>query len=156
MRRLTGPVTIVIAAAVLVACSDDSDSDPASSSSSSGSASASDRGARTSAPALCSSLGDLEDSLSALVGAPLQQGGIGAVQAAFTAVREDAEQVIDDARDEYAGQADQLKTDLSAVQSALDDATSSPTSATLQSLGTAIGTLTGDVTSFVGDVGSTC
>ena len=147
---------IVIAAVVLVACSDDSDSDPASSSSSSGSASASDGAARTSAPPLCSSLEDLQDSLSALVDAPLQQGGIGAVQAAFTAVREDAKQVIDDARDEYAGQADRLGTDLSAVQRALDDATSSPTSATLQSLGSAISTLMGDVTSFVGDVGSTC
>jgi hypothetical protein len=105
---------------------------------------------------VCSSLGDLQDSVSALADVPVRDGGVDAVQAAFTAVQADVGQVVDDGRDQYSAQADALSTDASAVQGALSDAASTPSAATLQAVGTTIATLARDVASFAGDVGSTC
>ena len=56
----------------------------------------------------------------------MADGGIDAVQTAFATVQSDAAQVVDDAKDEYADQSDQLSADVSAVQTALGTAASQP------------------------------
>jgi hypothetical protein len=170
MRRLPAPALVLLAGALLMGCSDGDDSSSANSSSANSSSansssanSSSTASSSTSAPsaatgtaAVCSSLVELQSSVSALADPPIREGGIPAAQAEFTTVQQNAEQVVDDAQDQYAGQADQLSTDVSAVQSALSDATSTPSTATLQAVSTSIRTLKANVTSFAGDVGSTC
>ncbi len=160
MRRLPLPALLLVSGALLLGCSDDdpaSDSTSSSSTSSSASPSASgSAGASSGTAAVCSSLDQLQTSLAALTKTPLTEGGIAALQTAFTTVQADAAQVVDDAQDEYADQSDQLSADVSAVQGALGDAVANPGAATLQAVGSSIRTLTSDVTSFASDVGSTC
>jgi hypothetical protein len=160
MRRLPAPVLFLFAGALLVGCSSDDDSSSANSSStassSTSSSSTSSSSAATGTAAVCASLLELQSSVSALADVPIREGGVPAVQAAFTTVQQNAGQVVDDAQDQFASQADQLSTNVSAVQSALSDATSTPSAATLQAVGRSISTLTAGVTSFADDVGSGC
>lgn len=161
-RRLPLPVLLLLGGALLVGCSDDDPAaDSASSSSSSSTSSSSPSTSSSSSTsagtaAVCSSLDQLQTSVAALAKVPVAEGGIDAVRTAFTTVQSDAAQVVDDAKDEYADQSDKLGTDVSAVQSALGAAAGNPSAATLQAVGGAISTLASDVTSFAGDVGSTC
>jgi hypothetical protein len=145
-RRLPLPVLLLLGGALLVGCSDD---DPAADSPSSSTAA-------SGTAAVCSSLDSLQTSVAALAKAPVNDGGIAGLQTAFSTVQADAKQVVDDAQDEYSEQSDQLDADVTAVQKALGDAASNPSGATLQAVGSAIRTLSGDVTSFAGDIGSTC
>jgi hypothetical protein len=154
-RRLLLSVLLLLGGALLLGCSDD---DPAADSSGSPTSSSSSSSAANGSgtAAVCSSLDQLQTSVAALARTPVTDGGIAALQTAFTTVQADANQVVDDARDQYAGQSDQLSADVSAVQSALGDAAGSPSAATLRAVGTAISSLAGDVTAFAADVGSTC
>jgi hypothetical protein len=157
-RRLPLPALLLLGGVLLMGCSDDepaADSTSSSSSTSSASSSASSD-ASSGSPAVCASLDQLQTSVGALARAPLAEGGIDALRTAFTTVQADAAQVVDDARAEYADQSDQLSTDVSAVQSALGTAAGDPSAATLKAVGGAISTLASDVTSFAGDVASTC
>jgi hypothetical protein len=110
----------------------------------------------TATAAMCASLDTLQDSVSALADVPVRDGGIAAVQAAFTKVQDDAGQLVDEAQDQHGSQTDRLSTDVSAVQSALADAGSAPSAASLQVVGTTIATLVDDLGAMADDVGATC
>jgi hypothetical protein len=122
----------------------------------SSSSATSSRATSTTTAAMCASLDTLQDSVSALADVPVRDGGIAAVQAAFTEVQDDAGQLVDAAQDQHGSQADRLSTDVSAVQSALADAGSAPLAASLQVVGTTIATLVNDLAAMADDVGSTC
>jgi vancomycin resistance protein YoaR len=86
----------------------------------------------------------------------VREGGVPAVQEAFSSVRSDAEQVVDDAGSQYRTQTDGLTADVQAVQTAIEQALAGPTPATLSAVVGSIGALVDDVSALADDVSSTC
>jgi hypothetical protein len=150
MRRVPAICLLaLLAGGTAAGCAQDGDASSSASSTSSASAS-------SSASAVCSSVDDLQGSMSDLKAVPVVDQGVDALQGAFASVRSDVSQVVDDAQAQYSAQADTLTAGVTAVQTAIDQAQAGPTRATLSAVVDSIGALADDVTTFAGDVSPTC
>jgi PBP1b-binding outer membrane lipoprotein LpoB len=131
---------MALAAAVLTAgCSSDSDSpesqDPA---------------------ALCSSLDALQTSVQGLGDVTVSAENLAALQDGLEPVKADLAQVVDDAKAQYAAQADQLEQDFDQLQLVADTARTTPSAANVSAIGPALRTLADDVAALGDDVASAC
>jgi PBP1b-binding outer membrane lipoprotein LpoB len=131
---------LALAAAVLTAgCSSDSDSpesqDPA---------------------ALCSSLDALQTSVQGLGDVTVNAESLAALQDGLEPVKADLAQVIDDAKAQYAAQADQLEQDFDQLQLVADTARTTPSAPNVSAIGPALRTLADDVAALGDDVASAC
>jgi hypothetical protein len=158
MRRVPAVCLLaLLAGGTAAGCAQDGDaSSSASSASSSAASSSTSSSASSSASAVCSSVDDLQGSMSDLKAVPVVDQGVDALQGAFASVRSDVSQVVDDAQAQHSAQADTLTAGVTAVQTAIDQAQAGPTRATLSAVVDSIGALADDVTTFAGDVSSTC
>ena len=151
MRRVPAICLLVLLAGGATAgCAQDGDA--SSNASPSGSPSASS----SATAAVCSSVEELQGSVTALKAVPVVDEGVDAVKGAFSTVQSDVAQVVEDAQSQYSAQADGLTADVSAVQTAIDQAQAGPTRATLGAVADSIGSLADDVMAFAADVSSTC
>jgi hypothetical protein len=107
-------------------------------------------------PAVCSSVDALQASVADLRDVQVADNGIPALRDAVASVEADLRQVVDDATSQYEPQADQLKADGVALQSAADAALNAPSPDTLRVVRSSISALADDVTHFADDVASTC
>jgi hypothetical protein len=71
-------------------------------------------------------------------------------------VKADLAQVVDDAKAQYAAQADQLEQDFDQLQLVADTARTSPSAANVSAIGPALRTLADDVAALGDDVASAC
>ena len=131
---------MALAAAVLTAdCSSDSDSpesqDPA---------------------ALCSSLDALQTSVQGLGDVTVSAESLAALQDGLEPVKADLAQVSDDAKAQYAAQADQLEQDFDQLQLVADTARTTPSAANVSAVSPALRTLADDVAALGDDVASAC
>jgi hypothetical protein len=100
VRRTTTFVSIAIALSLAgAACGDDDDS----------------------ASALCDDVGALESSVADLEDVDVVANGVSSLDAALTAVRDDAEAVLDSAGDEFESQIDALDDSLATLESSVED-----------------------------------
>jgi hypothetical protein len=138
-RAMTLAAAVVTAGVVTAGCSSGSDSpesqDPA---------------------ALCSSLDALEKSVQDLGGGTPSAQNLAALQDGLEPVKADLAQVADDAKTQYAPQADQLEQDFDQVQLVADTARTTPSAANVAAVGPALRTLTDDVAALADEVASTC
>jgi hypothetical protein len=134
MTRLLAVAHVLFLSAVIAGCSSDSEG----------------------TPAVCSSVGALQASVTDLRNVQVTDNGIPALQHAVASVEADLKQVADDAMSQYEPQVDQLNADVDGVQSAADAARDAPSPDALRVVGSSIGTLADDVTGFADDVASTC
>jgi hypothetical protein len=98
----------------------------------------------------------LQASVSDLGNVDVSAQGLATLQDDLAAVGTDVQQVVDDAKAQYATNADQLDADYAAVRSAAKSAQAAPTAATLGAVRSSISTLTDDVRVFADDIAATC
>jgi PBP1b-binding outer membrane lipoprotein LpoB len=106
--------------------------------------------------ALCSSLDALETSVQGLGDVTVSAEGLAALQDGLEPVKADVAQVVDDAKAQYASQADQLEQDFDQLQLVADTARTTPSAANVSAIGPALRTLADDVKALGNDVASTC
>ena len=87
---------------------------------------------------------------------PAGAGGLAALQDGLEPVKADLAQVVDDARAQYATQADQLEQDFDELQLVADTARTTPSAANVSAIAPALRTLSDDLTALADDVASTC
>jgi len=146
MRRpRTTPLLLplLLAGGVLTGCSGDDDAATASAPSSG-------------PPAVCSSVEDLQASMTALTEVPVTVEGIRGLPAVLAAVRADVEQVVQDGQDQFRPQTDALAADATALQSAVDTAVATPSGGAVATVVSSVNALAEDVTALASDVSSTC
>jgi hypothetical protein len=145
-RLVKGVLFVVLAGGVTAGCSGSNQT-----------ASNTAIGASSSASAdLCGSMKSLQDSMADLKNAHPVQNGVGTLQPSLTSVQGNVQQVVADAKDQFAPQAQQLQTGFDAVKSAVGTARTAPSAQTLGAVASAIRALGGDVQSFANDMRSTC
>ena len=105
-------------------------------------------------PALCSSLDALQGSVHELGNGAA--GSLAAVQDGLEPVKADLAQVVDDAKAQYADEADQLEKDFDQLQLVADTAKTTPSAANIAAVGPALRTLADDLKGLADDVASTC
>jgi hypothetical protein len=71
-------------------------------------------------------------------------------------VRDDVEQLADEAREEFRPQVDQVEASLDAVEDALDAAGADPSAETFAAAASAVGSLVQDAEALLDEVGTTC
>jgi hypothetical protein len=106
--------------------------------------------------AVCTSVDALQESVADLEDVRVREDGVAALQGAFSSVRSDVEQVVEDAQSEFSAQTDGLTADVSEIQTAIDQARAGPTDATLSAVVGSIESLVDDVAALADDVSSTC
>ncbi len=84
------------------------------------------------------------------------QDGTTALQDAFSAVRDDVQQVADEARDQFTPQVGDVEAAVRGVGDALTSLAGGPSAAGVTAVRSAVATLTDDVGVLLDDVGSTC
>jgi gas vesicle protein len=113
--------------------------------------------AESQAPAaLCSSLDTLETSVQGLGDGTVSADSLATLRDGLESVKTDVAQVVDDARAQYAAQADQLEQDFDELQSVADTARTTPSAANLSAIRPALRTLADDLKGLADDVASTC
>lgn len=105
---------------------------------------------------LCSAVGELRDSVTALKNVQITADGLPALQQAVQKVTTDAQAVVDAGKSAYGTQTARLQADVTALRAAVDAAKAAPSVATLTVVRTAVGTLADDVSSLAGTLGSGC
>jgi hypothetical protein len=121
-----------------------------------GCSSASDSPESQDPAALCSSVDALEMSVQGLGDGTRSAEGLAALQDGLEPVKADLAQVVDDAKAQYADQADQLEQDFDQLQLVADTARTTPSAANVAAIGPALRTLADDVKALGDDVASTC
>jgi hypothetical protein len=106
--------------------------------------------------ALCSSLDALETSVKGLGDGTVSAESLATLQDDLEPVKADLAQVADDAKAEYASQADQLEQDFDKLQLVADTARTTPSAANLSAIRPALRTLADDLKGLADDVASTC
>jgi hypothetical protein len=106
--------------------------------------------------ALCSSLDALERSVQDLGDGTISAGNLAALQEGLEPVKADLAQVVDDAKAQYADQADQLEQDFDELQLVADTARTTPSAANFGAIRPALRTLADDLRGLADDVASTC
>src|SRR4051812_24124018 len=124
-RLLRGALFVVLAGGVTAGCS-----------SSNHTASNAEIGASSSASsaesaALCASMTSLQKSMADLKNVHPAQNGVGALQPAVASVQGNVQQVVADAKNQFAPQVQELKTGFDAVKSAATAARTAPSAQTL-------------------------
>ena len=112
--------------------------------------------APASPPAICSSLQGLQTSVTDLKNVDVSTAGIAALQDDLAAVGRDVHEVVDDAKKQYATNADQLQANYTSVQSAAKAAQATPSAVTLSTLTWSVAALADGVKAFANDVASAC
>ena len=160
MTRVRVAAVVVFVGLVTAGCSSSDDPGGASpNATTSASPSTSPRASPSSSPsaaAVCVSVEGLEASVAELQEVEVTQNGLNALEQALATIGTDVQQVVDDAKDQYAPQTDELRTDYAALQSAFTTAQQAPTADSLSAVGSAIRTLGDDVRDLANDVAATC
>jgi len=141
-RVLRIAAQVILVGALTVACSSSGQSSSAGSSSS--------------ASALCGSVDSLQRSINALQDVQVGKDGTDALKSALGTVRSDVQDVVADAKAQYSSQADAVRADAAAVQTAVDGAKRDPSSASITAIRTAVATLADDARTLAHDVSSSC
>lgn len=107
-------------------------------------------------PPLCDSLQQLKADAARLQELQLGENGVAALRDQLGSVRADVEQVMADARQEFAGQAERLSSDVAALRSAADRVRADPGADTIAAVRPALQTLAADVRALADEVTTSC
>lgn len=107
-------------------------------------------------PAVCGDVDNVQASVQELKSVSLSDTTVDQVKDDLTTLQQNVSDLEKSAADQFGTQAGQVKTALTALQSAVEAAVKNPGADTIAAIGAALSTLSTSVQTLVSDVKSTC